>query len=150
MKQTEAQKLRKVRLYLNLTQKELGKRIGLSASTISNYETEHRTVSLRVRKWVNKMYRKHHLSKKLIKSARDNTLCAFVPHRCYSINDDDRILHHHFANLIHGYIFQYERTEGIHHCFREIRGGWSITYTDCQLLDKRILEVPYITTAGLL
>ena len=145
---TEAQKLRKVRLYLNLTQKELGKRIGLSASTISNYENERRGVSPRVRKWVNKMYRKHQLSKKVIKSARENTLCAFRPMKCYSINDDDRILHRHFSNFNLGYVFQYERTEGIHHCFREVRGGWSRTYTDWQLVDKRVLEVPYLSMAG--
>lgn len=148
MKQTEAQKLRKVRLYLNLTQKELGNRIGLSASTISSYENERRGVSARVRKWVNKMYRKHQLSKKVIKSARDNTLCAFMPQRCYSINDDDRILHRSISSLTLGYVFRYERTEGIHHCFREVRGGWSRTYTDCQLVDKRVLEVPYFSMAG--
>ena len=148
MKPTEAQKLRKVRLYLNLTQKELGNRIGLSASTISSYENERRGVSARVRKWVNKMYRKHHLSKKVIKSARDNTLCAFCPKKCYSINDGDRILHRSISSLTLGYIFRYERTEGIHHCFREIRGGWSRTYTDWQLVDKRVLEMPYLSMAG--
>ena len=148
MKPTEAQKLRKVRLYLNLTQKELGKRIGLSASTISSYENERRGVSARVRHWVNKMYRKHHLSKKVIKSARDNTLCAFCPKKCYSINDGDRILHRSISSLTLGYIFRYERTEGIHHCFREIRGGWSRTYTDWQLVDKRVLEMPYLSMAG--
>ena len=147
MKPTEAQKLRKVRLYLNLTQKELGNRIGLSASTISSYENERRGVSARVRKWVNKMYRKHHLSKKVIKSARDNTLCAFCPKKCYSINDGDRILHRSISSLTLGYIFRYERTEGIHHCFREIRGGWSRTYTDWQLVDKRVLEMPYLSMA---
>ena len=148
MKPTEAQKLRKVRLYLNLTQKELGKRINLSASTISSYENERRGVSARVRKWVNKMYRKHQLSKKVIKSARDRTLCEFRPMQCYSINDDDRILHRSISSLTLGYIFRYERMEGIHHCFREIRGGWSRTYTDWQLVDKRVLEVPYLAMAG--
>ena len=148
MKPTEAQKLRKVRLYLNLTQRELGNRIGLSASTISSYENERRGVSARVRHWVNKMYRKHHLSKKVIKSARDNTLCAFCPKKCYSIDDSDRILHRSISSLTLGYIFRYERTEGIHHCFREIRGGWSRTYTDWQLVDKRVLEMPYLSMAG--
>ena len=148
MKPTEAQKLRKVRLYLNLTQKELGKRINLSASTISSYENERRGVSARVRKWVNKMYRKHQLSKKVIKSARDRTLCAFMPQRCYSINDDDRIFHRSISSLTLGYVFRYERMEGIHHCFREVRGGWSRTYTDWQLVDKRVLEVSYLSMAG--
>ena len=148
MKLTESQKLRKVRLYLNLTQGDLGNRIGLSASTISSYENERRTVSPRVRHWVNNMYRKHQLSKKVIKSARDNTLCEFMPQRCYSINDNDRILHRHLGSLTLGYVFRYERTEGIHHCSREVYSGWSRTYTDWQLVDKRVLEVPYLAMVG--
>lgn len=148
MKPTEAQKLRKVRLYLNLTQKELGKRIGLSASTISSYENERRGVSARVRHWVNKMYRKHQLSKKVIKSARDNTLCAFMPQRCYSISEDDRILHSSTGKIDLGYVFRYERKEGIHNFFREVCGDWSRTYTDWQLIDKRVMEVPYLAMAG--
>ena len=38
-------------------------------------------------------------------------------------------------------VFRYEGKEGIHHCFREIRGGWTRTYTDTQLIGKRISEV---------
>ena len=147
-KLNNAQRLRKVRLYLDLTQRELSVCIGVSVSTISHYENERTAVSPRVRKWVNKMYRKHQLSKKVIKSARDNSLCALRPMMCYSIDDSDRILHRHLGGLTFGYVFQYERTEGIHHCFREVRGGWSRTYTDCQLVDKRVQEVPYFAMAG--
>ena len=38
-------------------------------------------------------------------------------------------------------IFRYEGKQGIHHCFREVRGGWSRTYTDIQLMGKKIEEV---------
>lgn len=38
-------------------------------------------------------------------------------------------------------IFRYEGKAGIHYCFREIRGGWTRTYTDVQLIGKRIREV---------
>lgn len=38
-------------------------------------------------------------------------------------------------------IFRYEGKQGIHHCFREIRGDWTRTYTDCQLIGKYIKEV---------
>ena len=41
----------------------------------------------------------------------------------------------------HEYTFRYERKEGIHHVFTEIRGGWSRTYTDAQLIGKNIMEV---------
>ena len=38
-------------------------------------------------------------------------------------------------------VFRYEGKHGIHHCFREERGGWSRTYTDIQLMGKTIEEV---------
>ena len=38
-------------------------------------------------------------------------------------------------------VFRYEGKAGIHHCFREERGGWTRTYTDQQLLGKKIEEV---------
>ena len=141
-----AQRLRKARLFLNITQRELSIRLGVSASSISRYETERTPVSLRVRKWVKRMYRKHNLAKRVIKSAKDNSVCAFMPQRCYSIADDDKILHR--LSFPFCYVFQYEGTQGIHHCFREIHGGWSRTYTNSQLIDKRIQEVPYFAMAG--
>lgn len=38
-------------------------------------------------------------------------------------------------------IFRYEGKFGIHHSFREIRGGWTRTYTDAQLIGKNIQEL---------
>ena len=38
------------------------------------------------------------------------------------------------------YVFSYEGKQGIHHMFREIRGGWSRTFTDAQLIGKKIEE----------
>ena len=148
-----AQKLRKTRLFLNLTQRELSVRIGISASTISRYENERAPISPRVRKWVNRKYRQYHLSRKVIKSSKDNSVCSFIPKRCYSIADDDKVLHKLTLNpcihdFIFNYVFQYMGTQGIHHCFREIHGGWSRTYTNSQLIDKRIQEVPHLAMAG--
>ena len=137
-----ALKLRKVRLFLNLSQRELSRRIGVSASTISRYENERTPVSPRVKKWGNRMFRKYSLSKKVIKSAKDNSVCSFMQNRCYSIADDDKILHRLSLNpcildFSFNYVFQYLGTQGIHHCFREIHGGWRRTYTNSQLIDKR-------------
>ena len=39
------------------------------------------------------------------------------------------------------YVFQYLRKDGKHHIFRELNGGWTRTYTDAQLVGKRIMEV---------
>ena len=145
-KLTNAQKLRKTRLFLNLTQRELSVRLGVSASSISRYENERTPVSPRVRKWVNRKYRHFHLNRKVLKSSKDHSVCSFMPHRCYSIADDDKILHR--LSFPFNYVFQYEGTQGIHHYFREIHGGWSRTYTNSQLIDKRIQEVPYFAMAG--
>lgn len=38
-------------------------------------------------------------------------------------------------------IFCYEGKHGIHHMFREVRGNWTRTYTDAQLIGKKIQEV---------
>ena len=40
-------------------------------------------------------------------------------------------------------IFRFLRKEGIHHIFCEVRGGWTRTYTDAQLVGKHIQEVNY-------
>jgi hypothetical protein len=39
------------------------------------------------------------------------------------------------------YVFRYEGKRGIHHFFREVHGGWTRTYTNAQLVGKRIEEV---------
>ena len=146
-------RLRKVRLFLNISQRELSSRIGISASSISRYENERTPVSDRVRKWVNRKYRQYQLSRKVIKSAKDHSVCAFMPQKYYSIADDDKIFHRLSLNpCIHdfnfNYVFQYLGTQGIHHHFKEIHGGWSRTYTNSQLINKRIQEIPYFAMAG--
>lgn len=141
-----AQRLRKIRLFLNLTQRELSVRIGVSASSISRYENERTAVSPRIQRWGKRKYRQYQLKRKVIKSAKDNSVCAFMPQRYYSIADDDKILHH--LTFTFNYVFQYLGTHGIHHCFREIHGGWNRTYTNSQLIDKRIQEVLYFAMAG--
>ena len=148
-----AQKLRKVRLFLNLTQRELSTRIGISASSISRYENERTPVSSRVQRWVKRKYRQYQLSRKVIKSAKDNLVCAFMLQRYYSIADNDKIFHRLSINpcindFTLNYVFEYLGAQGIHHCFREIHGGWSRTYTNSQLIDKRVMEVPYLAMAG--
>lgn len=39
------------------------------------------------------------------------------------------------------YVFEYVGKAGIHHFFREVRNGWTRTYTDVQLMGKQIKEV---------
>ena len=37
-------------------------------------------------------------------------------------------------------VFRYEGKHGLHHCFRQVRVGWTRTYTDAQLVGKLIKE----------
>lgn len=39
------------------------------------------------------------------------------------------------------YVYCYEGKQGKHHVFRETRGKWTRTYTDAQLVGKKIQEV---------
>lgn len=43
-------------------------------------------------------------------------------------------------NMEKGFVFVYERKSGKHHIFREVNGGWIRTYTDNQLIGKKIEE----------
>ena len=38
-------------------------------------------------------------------------------------------------------VFEFTGNTGIHHCFKAVPGGWSRTYTDAQLVGKKIKEV---------
>ena len=38
------------------------------------------------------------------------------------------------------FVLRYERKDGIHHMFRSVRGGWTQTFTDAQLIGKTIKE----------
>ena len=48
-----------------------------------------------------------------------------------------------------GYTFRYLGKQGIHHTFREISGGWGRTYTDAQLVGKELIEVSEDEVAAL-
>lgn len=39
---------------------------------------------------------------------------------------------------IDGFVFKYLGEQGIHHYFQEINGGWTRTYTDVQLIGRKI------------
>lgn len=67
----------------------------------------------------------------------------FEDGRDYEISESDKLSTHDIVNAAtgRGCVFRYEGKVGIHHCFRETRGGWTRTYTDVQLIGKRIAEV---------
>ena len=63
---------------------------------------------------------------------------TFTEGQCYTISETPSSAN---SNTIQQSILKYERKEGIHHVFREIRGKWIVPYTDAQLIGKFIREV---------
>ena len=49
--------------------------------------------------------------------------------------------HYKIEKEVDFYVFEYSGMKGLHHCFKEIHGGWSRTYTDAQLIGKKIEEI---------
>ena len=67
---------------------------------------------------------------------------TFTEGHCYTICETTtKASHKRNDNFIFDYVFKYKGKSGIHHCFTEIHGGWTRTYTDAQLADKKIQEV---------
>ena len=64
-----------------------------------------------------------------LKAERESVRAKFIVGKSYKIDS---------AN---GCVFKYEGKQGIHHVFREIRGNWTRTYTDAQLIGARTEEV---------
>ena len=56
----------------------------------------------------------------------------------YRITTEEEQLKYRWNNEC---VFRFEYQEGIHYVFREIRGGWTRTYTDAQLIGKHVEEV---------
>ena len=64
-----------------------------------------------------------------LKADRESVRAKFIVGKSYKIDS---------AN---GCVFKYEGKQGIHHIFREVRGNWTRTYTDAQLIGAKTEEV---------
>ena len=140
---TNSQKLKALRQTLGLTQTEMGEKIGVSQTSIYRYEKgdlqekENSSINeiiddfLLHNDFTKKIHALHH---------------SFEPEHCYKItsgNQQSRAnsLALNGENNERSYVYRYVGKQGIHHCFREIHGGWSRTFTDPQLIGKKIQEV---------
>ena len=121
--------LRNIRLSLHLTQEEVAHFIGVSDNYIS--KAENGTLKLltpsdilcRIQNFIDN--NKHQV--------------ALIQEHSYSISDikpQERA-----KALEHECILRYLGKQGKHHVFKSVRGGWSRTYTDAQLIGKFIQEV---------
>ena len=68
---------------------------------------------------------------------------TFTEGQCYSIRNKGVGGAHNVCawNVEDLAVLRYVGKHGIHHCFKDIRGGWGRTYTDAQLIGKKIKEV---------
>lgn len=140
--------LRQLRGNMGLTLKGLGRILGITDSALSQYE---RGVQLPQPCNYNKLaeifgWKKVALS--YSQRLKENTF------RAKKVEDLEQGRHYKIFSgnskttdnptssaWINSIIFEYVGKRGIHHCFKSVLGGWSRTYTEYQLVDKKILEV---------
>ena len=126
-------KLLELRETLGLNQQEIASEIGVSRTSVSAFEKG----TCKTPEDLNKIAR----------FVNDNAIQKhFIEGKCYRIYSSASTRATEkatFSGATWDYdcIFMFMRKEGIHHCFREIHGGWTRTYTDAQLVDKNIQEV---------
>lgn len=126
--------LKKLRQSLGLSINAMAREIGVSSTTVSNYEKGI------LQKQPNNVMTKI-IEDFLSGRSRTNN---FQVNHCYIILEENHkggcFRKCERSSVDKPFIFRYENKQGIHHCFREVRGGWSRTYTDTQLMGKIITE----------
>lgn len=137
------QYLRNERLQQGLTVKELAERTGLNASTIIAYEYGSRRPSIKRWQCLKEVLGIDTWRTPEPESIPEAITFAFEIGRMYTIkdigwrsNECDLISPSSGWNCT----FKYKGKDGIHHVFTETQGGWRRTYTDAQLIGKRIKE----------
>ena len=125
--------IRYLRELLNLSRRQVASFTRTSMKSVCEAERKEddSPSSMRIEKWLEKSVKKA----KEIQSKKD----AFYKH--FEIGKKYKI-----ANEA-GFIFEFMKDTGIHHCFKAIPGGWSRTYTDAQLVGVKIQEVKCIGNA---
>lgn len=138
-----------------LTQKELSQLSGISITDIGRYETQKRMPKVKNYNMLAKVFDWGKIPvEKAVKPKR-----AFIPSSPEKESDSLTVPFTVKFQFVEGHsyqimttekqekepvkdcIFYYEGKKGIHHMFREISGKWTRTYTDAQLIGKKIREV---------
>lgn len=149
--------IKALRKTLGLSQQEFGEKVGADRSTVSLWERGVKTPKGRYAGNLQAIFddcpllteyeetqrkkRKHETEEEQQKILARNIKAlsrTFTEGQCYTISES-RLPED--GNISHQPILCYERKEGIHHVFREIRGKWIVTYTNAQLIGKFIKEV---------
>lgn len=152
--------IKSLRRTLRISQQELGNRLGVGRSTIcswecgknvpkgmhaeslqaifDDYSPKSEAIKENPIREKNDRYRQQEKAEKSVAARRESIQHSFTVGDCYIISENRLPLD---ANILQHSILRYERKEGIHHVFREIRGKWIVTYTDAQLIGKYVEEV---------
>lgn len=129
--------LRQLRKTLGLSQRQLAKQADVPAQFVSEFERNTYHKRKQFYGYVGNIHAflsKHNLELQMILENQKSTHYNFICGNLYKIrargdNPDN------LATLI------YIGKQGKHHCFKASPGGWSRTYTDPQLIGKKIEEV---------
>ena len=138
--------LKQLRLSHGLSQYDLACATGIPISAIANIENGKAKNELAIKRLSIIL---DYLENSFIKSEPVFIFPAFsfdIEH-LYSIKDKVSYgsprMKDDFFDVKTGYgcVFVYTGKHGKHHVFKSVRGGWSRTYTDAQLIGKSIQEV---------
>ena len=139
-------KFKTLRESLGLSQKDISVATGISCNTIGYIERNsclspyYQNYLSRIQDYLENYGKKNELIKQ-------TPAFSFSQQHLYSISDR-RPGHSDCLNILNigpdtgmNCVFKYVGKLGKHHCFVSVRGGWSRTYTDTQLIGKIIQEV---------
>ena len=153
------------RMERGMTQKELSQLSGVGLSTINSYEMGKRLPSIKIYNKLCEVFcwkkiietkpvseKKTHtqsyvrledmlLPKHVTEKAPAPVKFEFEKGHSYTITDNLPTKNIRHFQAVHVSVFRYEGKQGIHHVFREVSGNWTRTYTDAQLIGKKIKEV---------
>ena len=144
---SNADKLKALRYTLGLTQAQMAEKIGVSEASVMHCENGYTPIG--------KVKTPAQYKIKAFLEVQDISPAVIAESKkVLELEERQKSIQRHFAEgkcyVIYSSqsntwerecIFMFLRKEGIHHMFREVRGGWTRTYTDAQLIGKNIQEV---------
>ena len=156
MSEEDYRNLKELRQTLGLSKTSLAESLGVGRDTIRRWENGTYSPQKRFQKKLTDLFGKEYypaakikprpkefydmeeLAAKNAAQSQASIARTFMVGHCYNISDTPNPSE---SSTLQQSTLRYERKEGIHHVFREVRGKWIVTYTDAQLIGKHIKEV---------
>lgn len=139
------------RMEFGLTQKELSQLSGIGVSTLYKYETREQIPCVRNYNKLAKVFGWEKILNPQTENPKKVVLSPLLPPKPIELPRPVKyeFIEEHIYGVYESQkkqddnvnLFRYEGKQGIHHIFREVRVGWTRTYTDAQLIGKHITEV---------